>query len=92
MLTQSSKGQEIPRLPNVVTPPNERQGDMFSIPGISGTMIPESSLPMGGGSSSGQDVTPFTQSAGAGSTTAALAAKVPIVRNSASHIPLSKCL
>ena len=72
------KGDEIPQLPNVVTPSNERQGDMFSVPGISGTMIPESSLPMGGGSTSEKDPGFTIQSAGPGSSTAALAADVPL--------------
>lgn len=72
------KGDEVPQLPNVVTPSNERQGDMFSVPGIAGTMIPESSLPMGGGSTSEKDPGFTIQSAGPGSTTAALAADVPL--------------
>ena len=72
------KGDEIPQLPNVVTPSNERQGDMFSVPGISGTMIPESSLPMGGGSTSEKDSGFTIQSTGPGSSTAALAANVPL--------------
>ena len=72
------KGDAIPQLPNVVTPSNERQGDMFSVPGISGTMIPESSLPMGGGSTSEKDPGFTIQSAGPGSTTAGLAADVPL--------------
>ena len=72
------RGQDAPQLPNVVTPPSERQGDMFSVPGISGIMIPESSLPMGGGAPADKDVGPFVQSGGQGSTTAALAAKVPL--------------
>lgn len=71
-------GQEAPQLPNVVTPASERKGGMFSLPGITDNMIPESSLPMGGGSSSEQDPSFTIQSAGQGSTTAALAANVPL--------------
>ena len=72
------KGDEAPQLPNVVTPPSERQGGMFGMPGISGTMIPESSLPMGGGIPPEQDPGFNIQSVGEGSTTAALAANVPL--------------
>ena len=74
------KGQGVPQLPNVVTPPGEReaQGGMFNLPGISQSMIPESSLPMGGNSSANKDPGFTIQSAGAGSTTAGLAAKVPL--------------
>lgn len=74
------KGQGAPQLPNVVTPPNEREaeGGMFSLPEISKNMIPESSLPIGGTTSSTEKDPGFTiQSAGAGTTTAALAASVP---------------
>ena len=71
-----------PQLPNVVTPDNERDaksgGGMFGMPGISGTMIPESSLPMGEGAASEPDPGATIQSAGAQSTTAALAGKVPL--------------
>ena len=74
------KGQGVPQLPNVVTPPGEReaQGGMFNLPGISKNMIPESSLPMGGNTSAEKDPGFTIQSAGAGSTTAGLAAKVPL--------------
>ena len=73
------KGQGAPQLPNVVTPPDERdaEGGMFNLPGISKNMIPESSLPMGGSSSAEKDPGFTIQSAGAGTTTAALAANVP---------------
>lgn len=77
------KGSNAPQLPDVVTPENERDSkgaSMFTVPGISNNMIPESSLPMG-------DTTPLAkdqkdpgaiiQSAGADSTTAALAGQVP---------------
>ncbi|KAK4694698.1 hypothetical protein P7C71_g2929, partial [Lecanoromycetidae sp. Uapishka_2] len=67
-----------PQLPNIVTPDSERHsGGMFSMPGISGNMIPESSLPMGEGSA--READPVTiQSAGANSTTAGLAGQVPL--------------
>ena len=74
------RGQSVPQLPNVVTPPSEResQGGMFNLPGISRTMIPESSLPMGGSTSAEKDPGFTIQSAGAGTTTAGLAANVPL--------------
>ena len=74
------KGQGIPQLPNVVTPPGEResQSGMFNLPGISNNMIPESSLPMGGDTSADKDPGFTIQSAGAGTTTAAFAANVPL--------------
>lgn len=69
-----------PQLPDVVTPDDERDalGGMFKMPGIGGTMIPESSLPMGPGAASEVDKGPMIQSAGAKSTTAALAGNVPL--------------
>lgn len=74
------KGQGVPQLPNVVTPPGDQDfgGNMFALPPISKNMIPESSLPMGGNTSSEKDPGYTIQSAGAGSTTAALAANVPL--------------
>ncbi|KAL9045814.1 MAG: hypothetical protein Q9214_001210 [Letrouitia sp. 1 TL-2023] len=73
------KGSGAPQLPNVVTPESEREkkGGMFSVPPVSGTMIPESSLPMGEGAPAEKDPGVFIQSAGAGTTTAALAGNVP---------------
>ncbi len=70
----------VPQLPDVVTPENERatNGGMFNIPGLSNNMIPESSLPMGGASSAEKDPGFTIQSAGAGTTTAALAGNVPL--------------
>lgn len=68
-----------PQLPNVITPDTERgaSGGMFSIPGLSKNMIPESSLPMG--EEAARDVDPVTiQSAGPNSTTAGLAGQVPL--------------
>lgn len=74
------KGEGVPQLPNVVTPPGERGfgGNMFALPPISKNMIPESSLPMGGNTSLENYPGSMIQSAGAGSTTAALAANVPL--------------
>lgn len=69
-----------PQLPGVVTPDKERaaKGGMFDMPGITGNMIPESSLPMGGTAKSEPDPGVTIQSAGANSTTAALAGQVPL--------------
>ncbi|KAL9639839.1 MAG: hypothetical protein Q9204_000945 [Flavoplaca sp. TL-2023a] len=74
------KGSNAPVLPDVVTPQKERDsrgGSMFSVPGISKNMIPESSLPMGEGMAMDNDPGAFIQSAGANSTTAALAGAMP---------------
>lgn len=77
------KGSNAPQLPNVVTPQNERDSkgaSMFSVPGISSSMIPESSLPMGDTMPLGKDQKDsgaIIQSAGAGTTTAVLAGNVP---------------
>ena len=76
---QSSSGA--PQLPNPVTPQHEREGrglGMFSLPERSGNMIPESSLPMGGGGSTERDPGFHIQSAGPQSTTAQLAGNVPL--------------
>lgn len=69
-----------PQLPDVVTPDKDREalGGIFNMPGIGGTMIPESSLPMGEGAVSEIDKGPIIQSAGPQSSTAALAANVPL--------------
>ena len=69
-----------PQLPGVVTPDKERaaKGGMFDMPGITGNMIPESSLPMGGTANSEPDPGVTIQSTGANSTTAALAGQVPL--------------
>ena len=72
------KADALPQLPNVVTPPDERPGGVFSLPEISKNTIPESSLPMGGETLSQKDPGFTIQSAGPGSTTAALAANVPL--------------
>ncbi|KAL9122463.1 MAG: hypothetical protein Q9187_000973, partial [Circinaria calcarea] len=70
-----------PQLPDVVTPQKERDargGGMFNLPGLSGNMIPESSLPMGEGTSAERDPGFTIQSAAPHSTTAELAGKVPL--------------
>ena len=53
-------------------------GSMFSVPPVSKNMIPESSLPMGGNGAAEKDPGFTIQSAGAGTTTAALAGQVPL--------------
>ena len=74
------KSGAAPQLPDVVTPDKEREslGGMFKVPGLGGTMIPESSLPMGDGAASEVDKGPTIQSAGPQTSTAALAANVPL--------------
>ena len=69
-----------PQLPNFATSDDEHNalGGMFKVPEIGGTMIPESSLPMGEGATAEVDKGPMIQSAGAQSTTAALAGNVPL--------------
>lgn len=57
---------------------NHASSDMFSLPPVSKNMIPESSLPMGGAGTTEKDTGPMIQSAGAGTTTAALAGEVPL--------------
>ncbi|KAG8529586.1 uncharacterized protein KY384_006223 [Bacidia gigantensis] len=52
-------------------------GGVFGVPPVGGNMIPESSLPMGAGAPSDTSAGPTIQSAGAGTSTAALAADVP---------------
>ncbi len=71
----------VPQLPNVVTPQKERDAagrGLFDLPPVSGTMIPESSLPMGLGAYFEQDPGVTIQSAGSNSSTAALAGRVPL--------------
>lgn len=70
-----------PQLPNVVTPQNEREAfgrGLFGLPPVSGTMIPESSLPMGSDTSFEKDPGVTIQSASPFSSTAALAGQVPL--------------
>ncbi|KAL8713987.1 MAG: hypothetical protein Q9220_002133 [cf. Caloplaca sp. 1 TL-2023] len=76
------KGSNAPQLPDVVTPQNERDSKgvgMFSVPGISKNMIPESSLPMGDtiDMPAERDQGAIIRSAGADATTAQLAGQVP---------------
>lgn len=68
-----------PQLGPVVTPDKERdaKGGMFGLPPISGNLIPESSLPIGGSGSKEAEPGVTIQSAGPTSTTAALAGQVP---------------
>lgn len=63
----------------VFTPEAEReaQGGMFSLPPLAGSVVPESSLPMGVAAKVEQDTGIHIQSAAPTSTTAALAAEVP---------------
>ena len=71
-----------PQLPQVVTPQKERDasgsGGLFNLPPVSGTMIPESSLPIGSGTLFDQDPGVTIQSSGPNSSTAALAGQVPL--------------
>ena len=70
-----------PILPPVVTPQAERDQNgtgVLDLPPISKNMIPESSLPMGAAGVGTFDASPMIQSAGAGTTTAALAGAVPL--------------
>ena len=68
-------------LPNLVTPLKEQDQNgtgMLSMPPITKNMIPESSLPMGGTSDFARDPGVFISSAAPQSSTAALAAQVPL--------------
>lgn len=66
--------------PLAFTPQAEREakGGMFSLPPVSGNMIPESSLPMGVDAKTEQDTGVTIQSAAPTSTTAALAGQIPM--------------
>ena len=68
-----------PQLGPVITPEVEgnAKGDMFGIGPVLGTIIPESSLPMGDGPEAGMDPGNNVSSAHPQSTTAMLAAQVP---------------
>ncbi|MCJ1381888.1 hypothetical protein MMC17_005000 [Xylographa soralifera] len=75
------RGSGAPQLPDVITPQKERDakgGGMFGLPELSGGMIPESSLPMGGSSSAEKDPGYTIQSSGPQTSTAELAGKVPL--------------
>jgi hypothetical protein len=70
-----------PVLPPVVTPQSERDQNgtgILDLPPISKNLIPESSLPMGATGAGTFDASPTIQSSGPGSTTAQLAAAVPL--------------
>lgn len=70
-----------PVLPFVVTPQNERDLDgtgILNLPPITSSLIPESSLPMGTDGLGTFDAGPTIQSAAPMSTTAQLAAAVPL--------------
>jgi hypothetical protein len=70
-----------PVLPPVVTPQSERDQKgtgILDLPPISKKLIPESSLPMGGTGAGTFDASPTIQSSGPASTTAQLAAAVPL--------------
>jgi hypothetical protein len=70
-----------PVLPPVVTPQSERDQKgtgILDIPPISKNLIPESSLPMGATGTGTFDASPTIQSSGPASTTAQLAAAVPL--------------
>ena len=70
-----------PVLPPVVTPQSERDRNgtgILDLPPISKDLIPESSLPMGAAGAGTFDASPTIQSSGPASTTAQLAAAVPL--------------
>ena len=70
-----------PQLPPVLDQQEEREAagaSMFGLPSVGGTMIPESSLPMGSSTSRDIDMGPTISSAGPQSTTAQLAGQQPI--------------
>ena len=75
------RGSGPPQLPPVVTPQKERDNrgkSLFDLPPVSGSMIPESSLPIFGASNEEQDPGVTIQSVGPDSSTAALAGQVPL--------------
>lgn len=79
--TSYEKSDALPALPDLgLTPQAERdaKGGMFNLPPVAGNMIPESSLPMGVDAKVEQDTGIAIQSAAPTSTTAALAAQVPL--------------
>jgi hypothetical protein len=72
---------DAPVLPPVVTPEAERAAKgtgILDLPPISNNLIPESSLPIGDSGAEAVTANPTIQSAGPSSTTAQLAAKVPL--------------
>jgi hypothetical protein len=75
-----AKSDALPVLPDLgLTPQAEREtnGGMFGLPPVMGTMVPESSLPMGVDAKTETDTGVTIQSAAPTSTTAALAGEVP---------------
>lgn len=75
------KGSGPPQLPDVVNPQQERDNrgtSLFNLPPVSGSMIPESSLPIVGAANEERDSGVTIQSVGPNSTTAALAGQVPL--------------
>jgi hypothetical protein len=75
-----AKADALPALPDLgLTPQAERdaKGGMFGLPPVMGTMVPESSLPMGVDAVTEKDTGVTIQSAAPTSTTAALAGDVP---------------
>jgi hypothetical protein len=76
-----AKSDAFTALPDLgLTPQAEREakGGMFGLPPVMGTMIPESSLPMGADAKVEQDTGITIQSAAPLSSTAALAGQVPM--------------
>jgi hypothetical protein len=78
LLANGGASEKAPVLPPVVTPEAERNGGILDLPPISKNLIPESSLPMGAAGLGAFDATPTIQSVGPQSTTAQLAAAVPL--------------
>jgi hypothetical protein len=75
-----NRSDALPSLPDLgLTPQAEREakGGMFGLPPVIGSIIPESSLPMGGESKTERDPGFTVQSAAPTSSTAALAGQVP---------------
>ncbi|KAF1931233.1 carbohydrate-binding module family 48 protein [Didymella exigua CBS 183.55] len=69
---------QAPQLPPVaITPQAERSGGMFNLPVQTGSLVPESSLPMGVDAKIEKDTGVHIQSAAPLSSTAALAGQVP---------------
>lgn len=76
----TKSGSQAPQLPPVdITPQSERpaNGGMFGLPAVSGSLVPESSLPMGVDALIEKDTGVHIQSAAPESSTAFLAGQVP---------------
>ncbi|KAI9831659.1 MAG: hypothetical protein M1819_004725 [Sarea resinae] len=84
-------GSGAPQLDSPVTPQVEREkrgAGLFGLPADTGNLIPESSLPMGSSAETERDPGVTIQSAAPTSTTATLAANVPLEpRGAASEVP-----